>query len=151
MIEGIFTEVYSKFKLNFYHGIFERLNEREGSLTAAEAYAAEVIHALNGPTIGQFAHFLQVSNPNASYKVNTLIKKGYVERVQSETDKRESHLYTTQKFMDYYAINQSYVKVVSERITERFTAEELQQLEKMLTVISRELMPEAEEKLKLSD
>ena len=148
MLESVFTEVYSKFKLNFYHGIFERLNEREGSLSAAEAYAAEVIHALDGPTMGQFAHFLQISNPNASYKVNTLIKKGYIRKVQSKADKRESHLYATQRFMDYYAINQNYVKVVSERITERFSAEELQQLEKMLTIISRELMPEAAEKLK---
>lgn len=149
MPESAFHEVYSKFKLNFYRGIFERLKEREGSLSAAEAYAAEVIHALNGPTISQFAQFLQVSNPNATYKVNTLVRKGYVTKVQSETDKRESHLFATQKFMDYYAINQNYVNTVMERVNNRFSPEELRQFEEMLTIISRELMQEAGEKLRL--
>jgi len=147
MLDKSFNEVYTKFKLNFYRGIFDRLKEREGSLSAAEAYAVEIIHALNGPTIGQFAHFLQVSSPNASYKVNSLIKKGYVKRVRSEVDRRESYLFTTPKFMEYYAINQNYIELVIERINERFTFEELEKFDEMLTVISSELMVEAGERL----
>ncbi|MCL2606294.1 MAG: MarR family transcriptional regulator [Coriobacteriia bacterium] len=147
MLKKSFYEVYTKFKLNFYRGIFERLKDREGSLSAAEAYAAEVIHALDGPTVSQFAHFLQVSSPNATYKANSLIKKGYVVRIKSKTDKRESHLHTTSKFMEYYAINQNYIDVVMERINERFTPEELEKFDEMLTIISSELMPETVERL----
>jgi DNA-binding MarR family transcriptional regulator len=150
MVDNTFNEVYTKFKLNFYKGIFQRLQERKGSLSAAEAYAVEVIHALNKPTISQFAQFLQVSKSNATYKVNMLVKKGYISKVKSDTDKRESHLHTTPKFLQYYAINQNYLNTVMQRVKERFTSEELLQFEKMLKVISQELMPEAGEKLRLT-
>ncbi|MCL2606404.1 MAG: MarR family transcriptional regulator, partial [Coriobacteriia bacterium] len=88
MFEKTFSEVYTKFKLNFYQNTFDRLKERESSLSAAETYAVEVIHALNKPTVSQFAQFLQVSKSNASYKVNALIKKGYIAKVRSNRDKR---------------------------------------------------------------
>jgi DNA-binding MarR family transcriptional regulator len=136
-----------KFKLNFYRGIFERLEERESSLSASEAYAVEVIYALNEPTIRQFADFLQVSQPNATYKVNALIRKGYIVREKSRDDRREYHLRTTPKFLQYYAINQNYLGTVMQRIRERFSPEETTQLEKMLAVISRELMSEAKKNL----
>ena len=142
MLEDVFNEVYTKFKLNFYRGIFERLQERESSLSASEAYAVEVIFALREPTISKFAEFLQISQPNASYKVNTLIRKGYIVKVNSPADRREYHLHTTPKFLNYYAISQNYVNTVMQRIRERFSAEETAQLEKMLSIISQELMPE---------
>ena len=147
MLETVFNEVYTKFKLNFYRGIFERLKERESSLSASEAYAVEVIYALQEPTIGQFANFLQISQPNATYKVNILIRKGYIEKIHSSADKREYHLRTTRKFLDYYAINQNYQKKVMQRIRERFSEEETRQLTHMLSIISRELMVENTERL----
>ncbi|MCL2717673.1 MAG: MarR family transcriptional regulator [Lachnospiraceae bacterium] len=147
MLEKTFIEVYTKFKLNFYRGIFARLNERESSLSASEAFAVEVIYSLGEPTIGQFAEFLQISLPNATYKVNTLVKKGYIEKVNSSADRREYHLRITAKFTDYYAINQSYITTVMKRISERFTKEEVNQLVNMLGIISRELMPESNDKL----
>jgi len=143
MLEDIFNEVYTKFKLNFYRGIFERLKERDSSLSAAEAYAVEVIYALGEPTVGRFAEFLQISLPNATYKINGLIHKGYIEKVNSSTDKREYHLVTTEKFRIYYAISQNYANLVMRRIRDRFSREETEQFEKMLLVISQELMPES--------
>ena len=147
MLEAVFNEVYTKFKLNFYRGIFERLQERETSLSASEAYAVEVIHALQEPTVSQFAEFLQISLPNTTYKVNTLVSKGYIEKVKSSVDKREYHLRTTPKFENYYAINQNYLAIVVKRIQERFSDEEIEHLENMLSVISQELMPENSGKL----
>ena len=146
MLETVFNEVYLKFKVNFYRGIFERLQERESSLSASEAYAVEVIYALHEPTISQFAEFLHVSQPNATYKVNTLVRKGYIVKVNSTSDKREYHLRTTPKFLDYYAINQNYLTIVMQRIHERFSPEETAQLEYMLRVISEELMPENDDR-----
>ena len=142
MLEDIFSEVYTKFKLNFYRGIFDRLKERDSSLSAAEAYAVEVIYALQQPTISRFAEFLRISLPNATYKINGLTRKGYIEKVNSSVDKREYHLVTTEKFRDYYAISQNYANLVMGRIRERFSRDETAQLEKMLTIISQELMPE---------
>lgn len=79
MLEKNFVEVYDKFKLNFYRRIFELVREREGSLSAMEAFSLEVIKMLDEPTVGQFADFLNISQSNATYKVNSLIRKGYLE------------------------------------------------------------------------
>ena len=89
MLEKNFVEVYDKFKLNFYRRIFELVREREGSLSAMEAFSLEVIKMLDEPTVGQFADFLNISQSNATYKVNSLIRKGYLERQNSAVDRRE--------------------------------------------------------------
>ena len=144
MIEEAFIQVYTKFKLHFYKSLFEKIQQRETSLTTVETYCIEIIHAMGTPTIGEFASFIQISSPNAAYKVNSLIKKGYVRKVQSEDDKREYHLEVTDKYYDYYNMNAMYVKKVTERMRERFTKEELEVLEKILMVMQSELMPEVE-------
>lgn len=144
MIEEAFIKVYTKFKLHFYKSLFEKIQQRETSLTTVETYCIEIIHAMGAPTIGEFASFIQISSPNAAYKVNSLIKKGYVRKVQSEDDKREYYLEVTDKYYEYYNMNSVYVKKVTERMRERFTEEEMKVLEKILTVMSSDLMPEVE-------
>ena len=142
MLQDAFFTVYMKFKLHFYKEIFQRFQSREASLTTVETFCMETIMALGHPTINEFASFMCISSPNAAYKVASLIKKGYVRKVQSETDRREYHLEVTQKYIDYYNISASYMVEVMDRITRRFSEEDCQRLEEMLTVISRELMPE---------
>lgn len=142
MLKDAFFDVYTKFKLHFYQEIFKRFQTREASLTTVETFCMETIQALGNPSVNEFATFMQISPPNAAYKVNSLIKKGYVRKVQSPQDRREYHLEVTQKYMDYYNISSSYMREVMERIAARFTAEECSRLEEMLTIVSRELMPE---------
>ena len=75
----------------------------------------ETIQALGCPTINEFASFMRISPPNAAYKINSLIRKGYVQKIQSAHDKREYHLQVTQKYKDYYNISNDYVHAVTER------------------------------------
>ncbi|MGN8897676.1 MarR family transcriptional regulator [Flavonifractor sp. HCP28S3_F3] len=142
MLEQKFETVYTKFKLHFYQEIFERFQNREASLTTVETFAMETIQALGSPTVNEFASFMRISPPNAAYKINSLIRKGYVQKIQSAQDKREYHLQVTQKYRDYYNISNDYVHVVTERMRQRFTPEECAKLEEMLSIISKELMPE---------
>ena len=143
MLQDNFLNVYDKFKLEFFRRIFELVREREGSLSAMEAFSIEIIHALNEPTIGQFAEFLNISQSNATYKVNNLIKKGYLQKQNSTTDRREYHLVLSEKYYGYADIMRSYVKTVMDRIEMNFTPEETELFSKMLGRISDELMPEA--------
>lgn len=142
MIEEAFVQVYTKFKLHFYKSLFEKIQKRETSLTTVETYCIEIIHAMGTPTIGEFASFIQISSPNAAYKVNSLIKKGYLTKVQSEDDKREYYLEVTDKYKNYYNLSANYIKKVTDRMKERFTPEEMAVFQRILTVISSELMPE---------
>ena len=115
MLEEVFSEVYNKFKLHFYKKLFERLGDRETSLTTVETFCMETIYAMKSPTINEFATFLGISTPNAAYKVNSLVKKGYLEKIQSEDDKREFHLRPTKKYFDYYDVSNAYRSKVMER------------------------------------
>lgn len=142
MLKYAFFNVYTKFKLHFYKEIFQRFQSREASLTTVETFCVETIQALGRPTVNEFATFMRISPPNAAYKVNSLVKKGYIRKVQSSQDRREFHLEVTQKYIDYYNISTSYIVEVMDRITHRFTPEECAKLEKMLDIVSHELMPE---------
>ena len=123
MLKDAFFQVYTKFKLHFYQEIFQRFQNREASLTTVEVFCTETIQALGRPTVNEFASFMKISPPNAAYKVNSLVKKGYVRRVQSQEDRREFHLEVTQKYFDYYNISTGYIERVMERLTRRFSRE----------------------------
>ncbi|MDO4314801.1 MAG: MarR family transcriptional regulator [Oscillospiraceae bacterium] len=142
MLKHAFFNVYTKFKLHFYQEIFQRFQSREASLTTVETFCVETIQALGSPTVNEFATFMRISPPNAAYKVNSLVKKGYIRKVQSSHDRREYHLEVTQKYIDYYNVSTTYMVEVMDRIARRFTAEECAKLEEMLTIVSQELMPE---------
>ena len=142
MLENAFVDIYTKFKLKFYRAVFHRFEQREANLSAVETFCVELIYALQRPTVREFADFAQISAPNAAYKVNSLLKKGYIRKVQSEQDKREFHLEVTEKFLEYNGITYDYIAVVMNRIRQRFSAQEAAELERMLDIISAELMPE---------
>ena len=107
-----------------------------------EAFSLEVIDMLDSPTVGQFADFLNISQSNATYKVNSLMKKGYLERQNSTTDRREYHLVLSEKYYRYQELLTSYQHTVIQRIEERFPREDLEKMDEMLGIIADELMPE---------
>ena len=115
---------------------------REATLTTVETFCMEIIYALKRPTVAEFARITNISSPNAAYKINNLVKKGYLRRVRSEKDKREYFLEVTDKYLQYYNISDQYVDLVMKRIMERFSPEEVRILEEILTVTAKELMPE---------
>lgn len=142
MLDEKFTEVYDKFKLNLYKNMFANLQDREATLTATETFTIEVIHALNRPRVSDVTEFLELSHPNIAYKIASLIKKGYLRKIQSEEDKREFYLECTDKFYKYYEMKTEYIKVVLGRLKEQSSKEDIKKLEEILNFMSDELMPE---------
>ena len=144
MLEKAVWDVYTKFKLHFYLQIFRQFQSREASLTTVETYCMETIQALGQPTVNEFATFAGISPPNAAYKVASLIRKGYLQKVRSKNDRREYHLQVTDKYLEYYNIGNGYVLEVMERVRKRFSTEECRELERMMQIIGDELMPEVD-------
>ena len=138
------SALYSKFRVHYYRDVFKRINSRELSLTTTEVYCVEIIHNLEHPTIQEFANFIGISSPNATYKVNSLIKKGYVKKVQSDKDKREFYLDVTEKYYRYYNINEKYLDIVEERLQNTLSEEEFAMFNNTLKKIYFELMPEVD-------
>ena len=144
MLDLVFRTVYDKFKIQFYRTVFEKIQNRELTLTTVETFCIEIIYAMDHPTIGDFASYVHISSPNAAYKVNSLIKKGYLRKIQSEHDKREFYLEVTEKYMNYCNISNMYMKTVMDRIKERFNDDELEVLERVLQITANELMSEVD-------
>jgi len=96
LLEEVFQEVYTKFKLHFYQSVFQRFATREATLTTVESFCMEGIMAMGEPTIAEFSRMMGISTPNAAYKIGSLVRKGYVEKIQSTVDRREYHLRPTQ-------------------------------------------------------
>ena len=94
------------------------------------------------PTISELAEFMEISGPNMAYRISNLMKKGYVNKVQSKDDKREYFLEVTEKFYNYYDIRSEYINTVLDRVAERFPNEDIEVLAEILSVMSNELMPE---------
>ena len=69
MLEQAFQDVYTKFKLHFYQNVFQRFATREATLTTVESFCMEGIMAMGEPTIAEFSRMMQISTPNAAYKI----------------------------------------------------------------------------------
>lgn len=144
-IQDDFINIYTKFKLHFYREIFGNWSKREATLTTVETFCMEVIYAMDRPTINEFANFIKISQPNAAYKVNNLIRKGYLRKIRSKRDKREYFLEVTDQYIEYLDLSNTYMHKVLDRVETSFTPEQLEILDSMLKVISDELMPEVPE------
>ena len=57
MLDQLFLEVYTKFKLHFYREVLGLFQSREASLTTVETFCMESIQALGDPTVNEFASF----------------------------------------------------------------------------------------------
>ena len=110
-------------------------------LTNNDMHIIEAV-GLEGGNMSSIAAKLDITVGSLTTSMNSLVKKGYVEKIQSTTDRREYHLRPTQKYIDYYNISYSYLSTVVQRVNKRFPKEDVKKLEQMLTIISNELMPE---------
>lgn len=132
MLEKKFEQLYLQFRANYYRRMVQAIGVRDGSLTATEAYCVEIIFLLERPTITRFARFLGVSIPNANYKINSLVKKGYVTKDPSSEDRRESRLEVTNKFLAYYGLNNDDNARLMQDIRASFDMRELEELEAII-------------------
>jgi DNA-binding MarR family transcriptional regulator len=90
--------------------------------------------------VNEFAEKVNISLPNASYRINNLIAKGYIKKLVSEHDRREYHLEVTDKFLNNYGANASFNIKLMNRIREDFSKEEIDVLERMIRRIVDEIM-----------
>ena len=137
------SDLYRNLRLSHYRNLFGQLREKAGSLSATEAFSAEVIYLLDRPTIGEFADFIGISQPNASYKVNSLVTKGYLERVNSDDDHREAHLHVTKKFLDYYGRQLPDMKSAVTSALSTFTEQEVLLLSSLFRKLNQHLVTKA--------
>ena len=132
MLSESLTRVMLRMQLGFLRKMFITVREESKDLTPMEIFCLEGIEAMERPTISQFAQFTGISQSNATYRVNCLIRKGYLNRVPSDTDRREFHLELTDKFKGPGQAFEQGVRVLAKRIALQMTHEETEKLTAIL-------------------
>lgn len=135
MLDKSFEHLYLIFRTKHYKKVLQDTSLKDNGLNTTENFYAEIIFLLNHPTISEFANYLNISLPNANYKINSLAKKGYVKKIMSPDDRREIRLELTNKFTDYYGLNDEDNSMMLDKIKENFTEEEVNKLDEMINKI----------------
>lgn len=136
-----FIQLYRRMRLVIYR----RLLRRTGQLSAADAFAADIIYLLEQPTLTQFAGEMGISQPSATYRVNELAQKGVVEKVISPRDRRECRLRVGAEYRKKTLDAPGRVEALMGELTRRFTRQELETtaavLDAFLTALDQEEEP----------
>lgn len=135
MLEELFNNLYDKFKIKFYQNIFKKFENRSPSLNVLELFCVEVIYALNRPNMTQLTEFMGISQPNTAYRVASLVKKGYVRKIQSEEDKREFYLEVTEKYNGYNKIKKQYIESILANLKDKVNTDEIKTFEKLISIM----------------
>lgn len=108
--------------------VFRRfpVGRHEGKLTVSELFSLYLIEMLDGPTLKTYAETMGISQPNATYKINSLVEKGYVEKRLSKVDRRETNIYTTKKAKKIIKDAECNPDMVEKELRSRFSQEQLQ-------------------------
>lgn len=138
MIAENFDKIYKAFRLQIYRHIFSILGKRESTLSAADYFTVETIYLLGNPTITEFARILSISQPNVTYRIKSLIEKGYV--VKRETEKKNTfRLAVTDRFLRYYHEDMGYGNFIFKELSERLSEEELLKVDEIFQNFIRQI------------
>ena len=144
-------EIYRKAKLYTYHRIFRKIATKdEDSLTALEVLSLDLIQGMNQPTQTEFARYINVSMPNATYKINSLEKKGYLTKIQSEEDGRIFYLQVTEKTKELLGTSERYTNILYRRLKREFSTDELEVFERVINKVSSQFMREVDRYLEVN-
>lgn len=144
--DNILAEIVKKTKLHFFRSVFKNYNF--SSLSLGDSMILEVIEYLNRPSINDLVKFLYMSQPNVSYRINILQKKGYITKTKSMEDARITHIVLTDKYFSYKMKRNEITARVLRNVEVKLDKEEREYLYENLDLVNRELEKELREFLR---
>ncbi len=148
MNDNILEDIVRKTKLHFYRSVFREFEDSDRPLSIEESMLLEVIDYLDRPSINDLVNFLHISQPNMSYKVNVLVKKGYVRKVKNNKDQRFLHVVLTEDYLSYKQKKNEFTKDAMTRAEEKLNQKEIENLYHSLYLVDGVLGEKLEEYLK---
>jgi len=117
------------------------LQESElADLSMKQLVYLDSIAKMDSPTSSDLARKLEVSKPSVTAIVSKLIQKGYVQKVQSNEDKRSHFLFLTKKGEELSQIHENIHHQIAQHFASALDATELNQLAFLLKkVVEKEL------------
>ncbi|MDX9854012.1 MAG: MarR family transcriptional regulator [Tenuifilaceae bacterium] len=95
-------------------------------LTFKQLAYIQVVGLLHNPTLSEIAEANRVSRPTATVSIDRLQQKGYVVRVQSDTDKRSAHVHLTSKGEKAFMLHQEVHNGIAKRLIKALLPSERQ-------------------------
>ena len=129
--------LYSKIRLFCYRYLYHGFGKRHRDITASEVLSADVIRLMGSPTVSEFATFVGISQPNATYKIKNLVKKGYLKKLRSPSDRRVCRLAASEKFEQMRKENEKPLLRMETELSSQFTREEIETAERVLDAAFR--------------
>lgn len=107
------------------------------SITYNSLLYLELIFTMNGTcTASKIAELLNVSKPAVTLKINELIKQGLVKKETDENDKRQNFLSVNDEAIPMYKIYQYQDSTAVQKISQRYSKEDIHKFCEMLDIIS---------------
>lgn len=107
-------------------------DDRFSELSMRQMLYLNTIIRMEHPTFSDLARELKVSKPSVTTNVGTLIRKGYVAKVQDHEDLRSFHIVTTQKALDFDDLHQNVHKNLAQHLAAQLNPAEITQLASLL-------------------
>jgi DNA-binding MarR family transcriptional regulator len=106
--------------------------EQFAELSMRQVYYLETILRMESPTFSDVAQNLGITKPSVTAIVEKLIQKGYVEKVQSENDRRTYHIIPTKKAATFSQLHENTHRQMAQLFTKTLNEAEIQQLTGLL-------------------
>ncbi|VJT14367.1 transcription regulator, MarR family [Streptococcus pneumoniae] len=117
-------------------GVIEEVNLRGSrfkDISIKEMHTIDVIGKAPDVTPSQVSKELMVTLGTVTTSLNNLERKGYIERVRSEQDRRVVHLHLTKKGRLIHRLHKRFHKAMVEKIIDGMSEEEIAVMGKGLT------------------
>ncbi|WP_099188264.1 MarR family winged helix-turn-helix transcriptional regulator [Tepidibacter mesophilus] len=117
-------------------------NQEFSRFSINHMYYLEYIYTLNNPTFSQLAHALNVSKPSVTAMIKRLTDKGYVKKLNSEQDKREFHIYLTDRGKEILDAELEIYKSFADKISECLSEDEMKLFSSLVLKITSKIKKE---------
>ncbi len=125
----IITELIGDWELQFMQKYAE-----EG-FTVRQIEYIDVINRLNNPNLGEIAKALKLSKPSVTAIVDRLAGKGYIQKFQSDEDRRSFHVHLSAKGKKLIEKHGEAHKKIAELFTNNLDSKDLKTLVSLLNKV----------------
>jgi DNA-binding MarR family transcriptional regulator len=108
-------------------------DERFAELSMRQIFYLNTLLRLEHPNFSDLARELGVSKPSVTVIVGTLIKKGYVEKVQDGEDRRAYHIVPTAKAREFSQLHDQIHRRLADFLAAQLDTAEVEQLARLMT------------------
>ena len=104
-------------------------------LSARQLEYIDIINKLDNPSLGEIAKVLELSKPSVTNIVNTLVKKGYIKKFQSDEDRRIFHVHLSNKGRKLVEMHNQTHNMIADLFRNNLDADDLEILVSILNKV----------------